>query len=102
VIGSFNFIILNCVEPSKRASAFGVGGLFYGSTLAGGPPLAGFMTDRLHTYKPSFFLSAAVEFVGAVILLFIICDHRQGFHKQPVPQKVPLGDDHCKLDDTKV
>ena len=41
VIGSFNFIILNCVEPSKRASAFGVGGLFYGSTLAGGPPLAG-------------------------------------------------------------
>ena len=60
------------------------------------------MTDRLHTYKPSFFLSAAVEFVGAVLLLFIICDHRQGFHKQPVPQKVPLGDDHCKLDDTKV
>ncbi|XP_067025887.1 monocarboxylate transporter 3-like isoform X1 [Acropora muricata] len=102
VIGSFNFIILNCVEPSKRASAFGVGGLFYGSTLAGGSPLAGFMTDRLHTYKPSFFLSAAVEFVGAVILLCVICDHRQGFHRQPVHQKVTLGDDDCKLDDTKV
>ena len=64
--------------------------------------LAGFMTDRLHTYKPSFFLSAAVEFVGAVILLCVICDHRQGFHRQPVHQKVTLGDDDCKLDDTKV
>ena len=41
MIGSFNYIILNCVEPSKRASAFGVAGLFYGCTLAGGPPLAG-------------------------------------------------------------
>ena len=40
MIGSFNFIILNCVEPSERASAFGVAGLFYGCTLAGGPPLA--------------------------------------------------------------
>ena len=60
------------------------------------------MTDRLHTYKPSFFLSASVEFVGAVILLCVICDHRQGFHRQPVHQKVTLGDDDCKLDDTKV
>ena len=64
--------------------------------------LAGFMTDRLNTYKPSFILSAAVEFVGAVILLCVICDHRQRLHKQPVHQKVPLGDDHYKWDDTKV
>ena len=41
VIGTFNIIILYCVEPSKRASAFGVSALFYGTTVACGPPLAG-------------------------------------------------------------
>lgn len=106
VIGSFNFIILNCVEPSKRASAFGVAGLFYGCTLAGGPPLAGFIADRLNTYKPSFILCAVAEFVAAVILLFVICGHRQPLHKQPMLERVPLGDefsgDHCKLDEQKV
>ena len=63
------------------------------------------MADRLNTYKPSFILCAAVEFVGAVILLFVICDHRQPLHTGPVLETVPLGDelsgDHCKLDDTK-
>ena len=41
VIGTFNILILYCVEPSKRASAFGVSALFYGITVATGPPLAG-------------------------------------------------------------
>ena len=41
VIGTFNIIILYCVEKSKRASAFGVSALFYGITVACGPPLAG-------------------------------------------------------------
>ena len=67
--------------------------------------LAGFIADRLNSYKPSFILCAAVEFVGAVILLFVICGHRKPFHTQPVLEEVPLGDefsgDHCKLDDTK-
>ena len=41
VIGTFNILILYCVEPSKRASAFGVSALFYGIATATGPPLAG-------------------------------------------------------------
>ena len=41
VIGTFNITILYCVEPSKRASAFGLSALFYGTTTATGPPLAG-------------------------------------------------------------
>ena len=41
VIGTFNIAILYCVEPSKRASAFGLSALFYGATTATGPPLAG-------------------------------------------------------------
>ena len=67
--------------------------------------LAGFIADSLNSYKPSFILCAAVEFVAAVILLFVICGHRQPLHKQPMLEEVPLGDefsgDHCKLDDTK-
>ena len=67
--------------------------------------LAGFIADRLNTYKPSFILCAVAEFVGAVILLFVICGHRQPLQKQPMLEEVPLGDefsgDHCKLDDTK-
>ena len=67
--------------------------------------LAGFIADRLNTYKPSFILCAVAEFVAAVILLFVICGHRQPLHKQPMLERVPLGDefsgDHCKLDDTK-
>ena len=41
LIGTFNITMLNCVEPSKRASAFGLSALFYGTTIATGPPLAG-------------------------------------------------------------
>jgi len=41
VIGTFNITILYCVEPSKRASGFGLSALFYGTTTATGPPLAG-------------------------------------------------------------
>ena len=40
-IGTFNITILNCVEPSKRASAFGLSALFYGTAIATGSPLAG-------------------------------------------------------------
>ena len=31
------------------------------------------MTDRLHTYAPSFILAAVTEFVGAALLLILIC-----------------------------
>ena len=33
----------------------------------------GFMTDRLHTYVPSFILAAVTEFVAASLLLILIC-----------------------------
>ncbi len=41
LIGTFNITILNCVEPRKRASAFGLSAIFYGIMVATGPPLAG-------------------------------------------------------------
>ena len=40
-ISTFNIAMLRCVVPSKRASAFGLSALFYGTTIATGPPLAG-------------------------------------------------------------
>ena len=40
-IGTFNISILYCVEPKKRASAFGLSAIFYGTMIAAGPPLAG-------------------------------------------------------------
>lgn len=42
-IGTLNITMLNCVEPSKRASAFGLSALFYSTTIATGPPLAGML-----------------------------------------------------------
>lgn len=33
----------------------------------------GFMTDRLHTYVPSFILAAVTEFAAASLLLILIC-----------------------------
>lgn len=37
----------------------------------------GFMTDRLHTYIPSFILAAVTEFTGAALLLVLICSKKQ-------------------------
>ncbi|XP_068730762.1 monocarboxylate transporter 10-like [Montipora capricornis] len=96
-IGSFNLIILNCVEPSKRASAFGMSGLFYGTTIATGPPLAGFMTDRLNTYIPSFIFAAAVEFVGAAMILFLICDKKRDLHNHAEFEETRLPDEQFEL-----
>ena len=55
-------------------------------------PLTGFMTDRLHTYIPSFILAAVVEFTGAVLLLILVCDKKQ---KQKV-NRFELEDFHSK------
>ena len=41
VIGTYNITVLYCVEPKKRASAFGLSAIFYGTMAATGPPLAG-------------------------------------------------------------
>jgi len=97
VIGTFNIIILYCVEPSKRASAVGVSSLFYGITTAAGPPLAGFMTDRLNTYIPSFFLAAIAEFVGAALLLILVCDRKQRQSRELV-ETVEVGEQSELID----
>jgi len=81
-VGTFYISVLNSVETSKRASAFGLSALCYGTMIATGPALAGFMTDRLHSYIPSFILTAVVEFVAAALLLILICNKKQtqNFH----------------------
>ena len=40
-IGTFNICMINYTEPWKRASAFGLSAIFYGTMTAAGPPLAG-------------------------------------------------------------
>ena len=41
-IGTFNICMINnYTEPRKRASAFGLSAIFYGTMTAAGPPLAG-------------------------------------------------------------
>lgn len=41
-IGTFNICMINSyTEPRKRASAFGLSAIFYGTMTAAGPPLAG-------------------------------------------------------------
>ena len=42
------------------------------------------MTDRLHTYAPSFILAAATEFAAASLLLILICG------KKPIRNREPL------------
>ena len=41
------------------------------------------MTDRLHTYVPSFILAAATEFAAASLLLILICGKKQRNHREP-------------------
>lgn len=82
LVGTFYIAILNSVEVTQKASAFGLSALCYGTTVATGPALAGFMTDHLHSYIPSFILAAVAEFVAATLLLILICDKKktENFH----------------------
>lgn len=81
-IGTFNICMLgNYTEPRKRASAFGLSAIFYGTMTAAGPPLAGFMADHLHTYVPSFILAAVVELTAAALTLILVCDKKEMNHK---------------------
>ena len=41
LVGTYYIIILNCVEASKKASAFGLSSFCAGTTIATGPALAG-------------------------------------------------------------
>ena len=56
-IGTFNITMLNCVEPSKRASAFGLSALFYGTAIATGPPLAGTLLQTVNMARLSNIIS---------------------------------------------
>lgn len=77
-IGTFNICMINnYTEPRKKASAFGLSAIFYGTMTAAGPPLAGFMTDHLHTYVPSFIMAAVVEFTAAALPLILVCGKKK-------------------------
>ena len=54
VLGTFFICILNSVEASKKASAFGLSALCYGPLVATGPALAGM-------YIKMFFLSTEAD-----------------------------------------
>ena len=59
------------------------------------------MTDRLNTYIPSFIFCAVVEFVGAAILLILVCDKKQP-RNRAAPEGTTKDDEHCNLNDTKI
>ena len=42
------------------------------------------MTDRLHTYVPSFILAAVTEFSAASLLLILICGKKQIHNREPL------------------
>lgn len=50
----------------------------------------GFMTDRLHTYGPSFILAAVTEFAAASLLLILICSKKHIYNHEPLES----GEDH--------
>ena len=50
----------------------------------------GFMTDRLYTYVPSFYLAAATEFAAAALLLILICCKKHIRNPEPLKS----GEDH--------
>lgn len=77
VFGTFYICILNSVEASRKAAAFGLSALCYSPLIATGPALAGFMTDHLHSYIPSFILAAVVAYVAAALLLILIFNKKQ-------------------------
>ena len=56
-IGTFNITLIRCVEPSKRASAFGLCALFGGITIATGPPLAGTLLQTVNMARLSSIIS---------------------------------------------
>lgn len=76
LVGAFYIQILMSVGPSLKASAMGLSALCYGTTIATGPALAGFMTDRLHSYIPSLIFSAVTIFAAAALLLILVCDRK--------------------------
>ena len=55
------------------------------------------MTDRLNTYIPSFIFAAAVEFVGAAMILFLTCDKKRDLHKHAEFEETRLPDEHFEL-----
>lgn len=77
VFGTFYICILNSVEASRKAAAFGLSALCYAPIIATGPALAGFMTDHLHSYIPSFILGAVVAYAAAALLLILLCNKKQ-------------------------
>ena len=42
------------------------------------------MTDRLHTYVPSFILAAATEFAAASLLLILVCSKKHLHNPEPL------------------
>lgn len=41
------------------------------------------MTDRLHTYVPSFILAAVTELLAASLLLILICSKKRRHNPEP-------------------
>ncbi|KAJ7385180.1 hypothetical protein OS493_017557 [Desmophyllum pertusum] len=57
-IATSNLIFLTCVDPGRRASAFGLASCLGSLSILSSPPLAGFLADQLESYAPSFYLAA--------------------------------------------
>ncbi|XP_078352577.1 monocarboxylate transporter 10-like [Oculina patagonica] len=68
---------LECVEESKRASAFGFTLMSSGILALSSPPLAGFMADSFGNYIAAFLMAGGVGVVGSIIPFTLSCFKRE-------------------------
>lgn len=67
MLGQLTLLVLECVGRHKINQAWGVMQCFIGMSVSIGPPLAGFMADRLGSYNPTFYTTGAVMIAGTLI-----------------------------------
>ncbi|XP_068744579.1 monocarboxylate transporter 12-like isoform X2 [Montipora capricornis] len=70
---SINFQVIGCVKSHFTSRAFGLWLGVTSPSMAAGPPIAGFVADRMDSYAPAFYMSAAFVFVAATVPCFLCC-----------------------------
>ncbi|KAJ7330737.1 hypothetical protein OS493_021666 [Desmophyllum pertusum] len=72
-IATSNLIFLTCVDPGRRASAFGLASCLGSLSILSSPPLAGFLADQLESYAPSFYLAGGTLLLCALLPFLLLC-----------------------------
>lgn len=54
----------------------------------------GFITDRLHSYNPSFIMAAATEYTAAALLLILVCGKKKMQNSNPSDSVEGMHNEH--------